>query len=128
MVAPVIPGLNDCEIPAILEAARERGASSASYVLLRLPSTVGPVFLDWLARALPLQKERIESRIRSTHGGQLNEPAFGRRMRGAGPLADQIRQAFQVFARRSGLDQRPAPLDTTQFRPPRAASVQLTLF
>lgn len=128
MVAPVIPGLNDSEIPAILQAAKENGAVSAGFVLLRLPLTVRPVFLEWLERTLPLQRERIEDRIRSTHGDKWNEAAFGKRMRGTGEHADQIRQTFEVFARRFGLDRRPASLDSAQFRRPKASSGQLSLF
>jgi DNA repair photolyase len=128
MVAPVIPGLNDMEVPRILKAAAEHGAQAAAYVLLRLPLTVAPVFLDWLGRKRPLLKDRVESRIRATHGGQLNCAQFGERMRGSGLLAEQIRQTFQVFARRYGLDRRLPPLDVSQFRPPRACNGQLWLW
>jgi DNA repair photolyase len=128
MVAPVIAGLNDVEIPAILQAAREQGARSASYVLLRLPLTVRPVFLEWLERTQPLKKGRIESRIRSTHGGKLNEAAFGKRMRGTGEIAEQIGQTFEVFARRLGFDQQRAALDTSQFRRPKETTGQMSLF
>ena len=128
MVAPVIPGLNDSEIPKVLEAAREHGAVAASYVLLRLPLTVRPVFLDWLERTQPTKKERIESRIRATREGGLNNSEFGRRMRGSGEIADQIRQTFRVFARRFGLDQPLPALDASQFQRPKPASGQLRLF
>src|SRR5208282_1650396 len=74
LLAPVIPGLNDSEIPAILKAAADAGARSAGYVLLRLPLTVAPVFRDWLARTLPGRRERIEGRIRETRDGKLNDP------------------------------------------------------
>ena len=93
MVAPIIPGLHDSEVPAILEAAADAGARSASHVLLRLPLSVRPVFVDWLERTQPLKKERIESRIRSTRDGNLNDSEFGRRMRGQGSYADQISEA-----------------------------------
>ncbi len=128
MVAPVIPGLNDSEIPAILEAAREHGAVGASYVLLRLPLTVRPVFLDWLERTQPTKKERIESRIRAMRDGGLNNSEFGSRMRGSGEIADQIRQTFRVFARRFGLDRPLPPLDVSLFQRPKPASGQLRLF
>lgn len=128
MVAPVIPGLNDVEVPQILKAAAEHGAQGAAYVLLRLPLTVAPVFMDWLAKRRPLLRDRVESRIRATHGGKLNCAAFGERMRGSGTLAEHIQQTFQLFVRRYGLDQRLPPLDTSQFRPPVPASGQLWLF
>ncbi|HEY0980576.1 PA0069 family radical SAM protein [Schlesneria sp.] len=128
MVAPVIPSLNDSEIPAILKAAREAGATSAAYVLLRLPHTVKPVFLEWLERALPAQKDRIEGRVRDTRGGQLYRSDFATRMTGTGVVAEQIRQTFQVFARKYELAQRYPTLDVSQFRSPVPKSGQLRLF
>lgn len=128
MVAPIIPGLNDEELPAILAAAAEAGAKGAGYVLLRLPHAVRPVFQDWLARNLPDKQGRIEKLIRFTRGGELNNAQFGRRMRGAGPYAEQISQTFHVFAHKHGLDGPLPELDFTQFRPPRTAGGQLQLF
>jgi len=128
MIAPVIPSLNDSEIPAILQAARRAGATSAAYVLLRLPHTVKPVFLDWLERFIPSQKERIEARIRETRGGQLYESDFATRMSGRGVIADQIRQTFQLFARKHGLIQGYPTLDPSGFRRPLPKSGQLRLF
>jgi len=128
MVAPIIPSLNDSEIPAILKAASEAGADSASYVLLRLPLTVKPVFLDWLQQSIPEQKERIEARIRETRGGALYESSFGTRMTGRGEIADQIRQTFDLFARKYKLDNKHRKLDSTQFRRPIPKSGQLRLF
>lgn len=128
MVAPIIPGLNDSEIPAILEAAREAGARSAAFVLLRLPWTVRPVFLDWLERTQPTAKPRVEARIRSTREGKLNDSQFGSRMRGCGPIAEQIQQTFRVFTKKYGLDGPLPLLDTSQFRPPVPCSGQLRLF
>lgn len=128
LIAPIIPGLNDTEVPAILAAAAEAGARSGSFVLLRLPLTVRPVFLDWLARTQPLRAERVEAMIRATRGGELNDAKFGSRMRGKGPYAEQIGATFRVFAAKYGLDRRVAPLDTSQFCSPRAASGQMRLF
>jgi DNA repair photolyase len=128
LVAPVIPGLNDSEIPALLAAARETGARAAGYVLLRLPLTVAPVFREWLERTQPGCAARVLGRVRQARGGKLNESAFGKRMRGSGEMADQIRELFHVFARRHGLDGGLPPLDCTAFRPPRAPSRQGTLF
>ena len=128
MVAPVIPSLNDSEIPAILQAARDAGATSAGYVLLRLPLTVKPVFLDWLARALPQQQERIEARLRQTRGGQLYESDFETRMTGRGEFADQIRQTFELFSRKYQLGLNPRSLETTKFCRPIPKSGQMRLF
>jgi DNA repair photolyase len=128
LVAPVIPGLNDWEIPSILKAAGDAGASAAGYVLLRLPLSVRPVFEDWLARRLPLQRERIESLIRSTRDGHMNDARFGSRMRGTGSYAQHIKQTFKVFARQCGLDGPLPELNTSQFQPPTPASGQLRLF
>ena len=127
MVAPVIPGLNDHEIPAILKAAAEAGARMAGYVMLRLPTTVGPVFFEWLERTRPDLRAKIESRVRSVRGGKLNESDFGRRMRGEGPVAEQIRQLFKLCAARHALDQELPAYDREQFRPP-SESGQLRLF
>jgi len=128
MVAPVIPGLNDREIPALLEAAKEAGASAASYVLLRLPLTVEPVFLQWIEDNYPLAAERVEAHIRRTRDGGLNSGQFGERMRGQGPYAEQIASVFKVFKRKTGLDQRLPKLDSRQFTPPPNATGQLRLF
>jgi len=128
MVAPVIPGLNDSEMPAVLEAAKQHGASTAGYILLRLPLTVRPVFLEWLERTQPSKKDRVESRIRSTRDGGLNNAEFGTRMKGSGEIADQIGNTFRVFARRHGLDQKLPPLDASQFQSPKPRSGQLRLF
>ncbi|MFM2093353.1 MAG: hypothetical protein RIS70_477 [Planctomycetota bacterium] len=128
MVAPVIPGLTDHEIPRILQAAREAGARSASYILLRLPLTVEPVFLEWLARTQPGKRALVESRIRATRGGHLYESEFGVRMRGRGEIADQIGRSFEIFSRRYELDQPSPPLDTAQFRRPVPSTGQRWLF
>lgn len=128
MVAPVIPGLNDNEIPAILSAARDAGAVSASYVLLRLPLAVKPIFLDWLKRHRPLSKRKIESLIVATRDGKLNDSRYGRRMAGSGPIAEQVRQTFDVFAKKFRLARRMPPLETRHFRSPRLDRDQLLLF
>ncbi len=128
MVAPVIPGLNDSEMPAILQAAKEAGAVGANYILLRLPLTVRPVFLDWLAKAVPTKKDKVESLLRATRGGELNDSQFGRRQRGEGQIAEQIAQTFRVFATRLDLGRKLPPLETQFFRPPPPRSGQLRLF
>jgi DNA repair photolyase len=128
MVAPVVPGLTDHEMAAILEAARDAGARSAGYVLLRLPLSVVPVFQTWLIENYPDKRDRIESLIRSTRGGGLYQTQFGLRQRGDGPYAEQISQNFKVFTRKFGLDGQLPVLDSSQFRPPRSNTGQMSLF
>jgi DNA repair photolyase len=128
MVAPIIPGLNDSEIPSILEAAKKAGAATAGYTLLRLPLTVEPVFTEWLERTQPLKAERILGRIRETRGGKLNRSAFGERMAGTGEIAEQIKSLFRLFKHKHGLDAPLPPADCSRFRPPAPSSGQLRLF
>lgn len=128
MVAPVIPGFNDSEIPALLEAARNAGAQAASYTLLRLPTTVEPVFFGWLKRFYPNHASKVASLVRSTRDGKLYRSDFSQRMRGTGEFADQIAATFAVFAKKHGLAKRPTPLSTTAFRPPVIPGQQRTLF
>jgi DNA repair photolyase len=128
MVAPIIPGLNDSEIPQILKAAKEAGAQSAGHVLLRLSGSVRPVFLDWLQRSEPTRAPRVESAVRQTRSGKLNDTQFGRRMRGTGPRAEQIHQTFDTFARRYGLDGSLTSFDFSKFRPPCLRGQQLRMF
>ncbi|MEO0528974.1 MAG: PA0069 family radical SAM protein [Planctomycetota bacterium] len=127
MIAPVIPGLNDEEIPALLSAARDAGAASASYTLLRLSGSVSDVFLDWLRRSEPLKARRVEALVRGTRGGRLNDTRFGARMTGVGPYAGQVARTFRVFAQREGLKRTPDPLRADAFRPP-SGDRQLPLF
>ncbi len=128
LIAPVLPGLTDMEIPSLLQAAREHGAISASYTLLRLPTAVQPVFCEWLRRNLPDAAARVEARIRATHEGNLCSSTFGVRMKGSGSYAAHIEQTFQVFSRRWGLDAAPPALDTSHFRAPLSAGGQQRLF
>jgi DNA repair photolyase len=128
MTAPIIPGLNDREIPAILEAAKAAGAGTASYTLLRLPLAVRPIFEEWLTRNCPDKADRVLSLIRSTRDGKMNDSQFGRRKRGQGLYAEQIEQTFKVFRKKLGLDRPLTPLDHSKFVPPKPASGQLRLF
>ena len=107
-LAPLIPGLNDHEIPstAILRAAVERGATEASCVPLRLPYGVKDLFLDWLDRHVPDRKEKIVNRILAMRGGRLNDPELVSRMKGHGPMANQVMQLFHV-AQEEGRPGRP---------------------
>jgi DNA repair photolyase len=116
MVAPVIPGLNDHEIPGILERAADAGARSASWVMLRLASPLDQLFRDWLEKHFPDRAVRVLGRIRECREGALNDTRFRIRQRGVGPYAEQIRNLFTLAARRRGLD-RPLPaLQSTAFR------------
>jgi DNA repair photolyase len=128
MIAPVVPGLNDAEIPEILAAARKAGAQAARYILLRLPLSVAPVFLEWLERAWPEGKMRVERLVRETRAGRLNDSQFGTRMRGTGEYASSIGRMFEVFARRHGLDGGLPPYDCSRFHPPPDANGQGRLF
>ena len=127
MTAPIIPGLNDSEIPALLAAAAEAGATAAGYTMLRLPWSVRPVFLDWLSRVRPLAREKVEHLIRDVRGGELNSSEWRERMRGTGVIADQIAQLFKVCRRRSGLDGALPDYDLTLFRRPQPSRGQMRL-
>lgn len=116
LVAPVIPGLNDHEIPAILGAAAEAGARGARFVMLRLPGAVKPLFLEWLDHHLPDRKGKILSRLRSLRDGALNDSRFGHRMRGKGIFAEQIRGLFELACREHGLERSSPELSTDAFR------------
>jgi DNA repair photolyase len=118
MTAPIIPGLNDHEVPAILKAAGEAGAQFAGYTVVRLPWAVKPLFEHWLDEHFPDRKEKILGRIRHLRGGEkLNDATFGKRMRGDGIFAEQIGQMFEVGCRRAGMNVRPK-LSTANFRRP----------
>ena len=125
MVAPVIPGLTDHEMPAILEAAAAAGARRAGYVTLRLPYAVKDVFLKWLDDHEPGKKERVLSRIRDLRGGKLYDSTFGDRLRGQGIFAEQIRQMFDVATRRFGLNREESALSTAHFRRPGGTQLEL---
>ena len=126
MVAPIIPGLTDHEMPAILDAVAAAGARRAGYVVLRLPHAVKDVFLQWLDDHAPTKKARILDRVRELRGGQLNVSEWGKRLRGEGIFADQLRDLFRISARRAGLNQERHVLSTAHFRRP--GGEQLTLF
>jgi len=129
-VAPVIPGLNDSEIPAILAHAAAAGARTADWLLVRLPCPVDQLFTDWLERNYPERRSRVLGRIRECRGGRLSDARFGHRHRGEGPYAAQIAALFRTAARRAGLDQSLPPLSAAAFwRPavPPAIADQLRL-
>lgn len=103
LVAPVIPGLNDRDVPALLTRGAACGATSALYSPVRLPGNVAAVFLARLRGALPAHAERVEARIRALHGGRVNDAGFGRRMQGAGEYWASVERLFEMMARRVGL-------------------------
>jgi DNA repair photolyase len=115
-VAPVIPGLTDQEMPAILQAAADAGARSAAFIVLRLPHGVKELFETWLEQHFPDRKEKVLSRLRSLHDGELYDPRWGKRKRGEGPFAEQLRQMFEVAARKAGLNGDGSGLSTAAFR------------
>jgi DNA repair photolyase len=134
-VAPVIPGLTDQEVPAILQACADAGATWAGWVLVRLPHGVAPLFQQWLAEHQPLAKDKILNRLRALHGGKLYDSDFGTRMRGSGVWAQQLADLFDLSRRKAGLAARGPELSTAAFRrpvPPVVAPppgpVQTTLF
>ncbi|MEN8375074.1 MAG: PA0069 family radical SAM protein [Gemmatimonadota bacterium] len=126
MVAPVIPGLTDHEVPAIVDAAADAGARSAGWIMLRLPHGVKELFEDWLEAHLPDRKARVLNRIREVRDGVLNDPKFGRRQRGTGQYAQQIGALFDAAVRKAGLPGMP-DLSAAAFRVPDPAG-QLGLF
>jgi DNA repair photolyase len=134
--SPLIPALNDRHLEQVLKAARQAGASSASYVMLRLPLEVRDLFVQWLQAHVPERAEHVMSLVRQMRDGRDNAWEFGQRMKGNGPYADLLNQRFHLAARRLGLATRLPPMSTAGFRaPPRAAeaapagqSAQLRLF
>lgn len=165
MTAPIIPGLNDREIPALLEAAKEAGATSAGYTLMRLPWQLKDLFLEWLQRHFPERAAHVESLVRQYRGGiggrdedparretsihkprtdpathrdtygvntsrrgPLSDPRFYTRHKGEGPIAEQLRQTFKVFAGRYGLNRPGQRINTRAFRPPRIKGDTPSLF
>jgi DNA repair photolyase len=129
MVAPVIPAITDHELEAILEAAAGAGAKCAGYVLLRLPYEVKDLFREWLAEHHPLRAKHVMSLVNDARGGRDNDPNFGTRMKGTGPLAELLKNRFTVACRRFGLQSlRSFDFDTARFVPPgKPASPQLDL-
>jgi len=125
MVAPVVPGLTDHEIPAILQAAKEAGAITAGYVPLRLPFAVKDLFEAWLGRHMPDRKDKILNRIRAIRNGKLNDSNFHTRMRGHGVFAEQLKTMFDIASRKAGIPFKHLELTTANFRVP---SSQMGLF
>jgi DNA repair photolyase len=128
MVSPVVPALTDHELEAILAAAAEAGALAASWIMLRLPLEVAPLFREWLAANYPDRAARVMGRVRELHGGQDYDPEWGRRMRGEGVFADLVAHRFEIACKRLGLAADLPPLRTDLFGVPPRAGDQLELF
>jgi DNA repair photolyase len=129
MVAPVIPALTDHEIERLLEAAAAAGARRAAFLLLRLPYEVASLFENWLRQHYPERADRVLNHVRDMHGGRLNDPRFGHRLRGEGAYAAMVGARFARACRRLGLNQEAAPkLDVLQFEPDPGAPRQGGLF
>ncbi len=127
LVAPLIPVLSDAEMEAILAQAREAGAGSAGYVLLRLPHEVKDLFREWLEEHEPTKAEHVMQRIRDSRGGKDYNAEFGERMRGTGVFADLIAQRFRMAHKRLEYGEG-RPLETRLFQAPRQQRSQLELF
>lgn len=127
LAAPMIPGVNDAELETILERAAAAGASSAGYVLLRLPHEIKQLFEDWLIRHMPDRAARVLSLVRQTRGGALYDSRFSQRQKGTGAYADLLAQRFAIATRRLNLERRGGgvgALDCTRFQVPPAAGAR----
>ncbi|WP_233152183.1 PA0069 family radical SAM protein [Marinibacterium profundimaris] len=128
MVSPVVPGLTDQEVDAIVAAAAEAGADAASWIMLRLPREVSPLWQDWLAEHEPGRAAKVMARLREMHGGRDYDPRWGHRMRGEGEYAEIVGKRFKAACRRAGLRERTAGLRTDLFKIPPMPGDQLSLF
>jgi len=127
MAAPMIPSLNEPELEAILEQARDAGATEAGYIMVRLPLEISGLFQEWLEAEVPDRAGRIMSLIRGMRGGKDYEATFGRRMTGQGPYAQLVGRRFRVATARLGLNLEKMPLETRHFAVPPAPGDQLRL-
>jgi DNA repair photolyase len=125
LIAPVVPGLTDHEIPRIVEAVSDAGARSIGFAMLRLPGAVEPIFTEWLRRTFPARADKVLGRLRSLRGGALNDGRFGRRMRGEGPWANVTQSLFAAATRPLDLPGLP-DLDVSAFRPLRRGQLEMT--
>ncbi len=128
MASPIVPGLSDHEIEALLQAGKDAGAEAASWIMLRLPREVSPLFQQWLAEQYPDRAARVMARLREMHGGKDYDPSWGRRMRGEGVYARMIAKRFDLAAKRLGLDRKQPKLRCDLFRVPIGPGDQMDLF
>jgi DNA repair photolyase len=127
LVAPIIPGLNDEEIPSILKEAAARGALHAGRVILRLPYSIKELFLDWLEKNYPEKSSKIINRIKDVRSGKLSSAEFGKRMSGEGEIAGAIRKLFKTCCKKYGLNKIKYSLSTEHFTH-EPDSIQINLF
>lgn len=125
MVAPIIPALNEHEVPALLKAAAEAGALGAGYTIVRTNGAVQDVFRKWLEDHFPDRAAKVIAQISAAHGGAMNDSSFGRRMRGEGPFAENIRRVFHVMRKRYFGDRTLPPMDHSLFSPPQQGQLDL---
>ncbi|MDT8326171.1 MAG: PA0069 family radical SAM protein [Roseovarius sp.] len=128
MTSPVIPGLTDHEIEALLAAGHEAGADTASWIMLRLPLEVAPLFQEWLQGHYPDRVNRVMNRVREMHGGEVYAADWGRRMRGSGVYARLIARRFEAAAARLGLSEAQPELRVDLFERPFEKGTQMSLF
>ncbi|MBO9444941.1 PA0069 family radical SAM protein [Ruegeria sp. R14_0] len=128
MTSPLIPGLTDHELESLLEAGREAGADSASWIMLRLPREVSELWQAWLHEHEPARAEKVMSKLREMHGGRDYDPRWGHRMRGEGEYAELVSKRFRLAVKRLELMTKTAPLRCDLFAKPAQAGDQLSLF
>ncbi|WP_207429575.1 PA0069 family radical SAM protein [Pedobacter sp. SYSU D00535] len=126
MMAPIVPGLNSEEIPALIKAAADEGVSSAIFTIIRLNGAIGEIFSDWIHKAYPDRAEKVLNRIADCHGGSLNDSRIGKRIRGDGKIAESIHQLFNISVNRFLKGRSMPPLSTDHFMP--AGGKQLNIF
>ena len=124
-VAPIIPGLNDEEIPAILREASSRGAKFAGYIMLKLPFAVKELFTEWIEREVPERAGKVLSKIKQVRGGKLNDPRFSIRMRGTGEIAEVINKLFHVSCKKYHLNEEEFELSISNFRPHMGRQIEM---
>ena len=127
MVAPIIPGINNHEIPSVIEQAAAMGASKAGYTIARLNGAVGPIFKDWLLKNFPDRANKVWNQICEAHGGDVNDSRFGVRMRGEGKMAESIKQLFTLSKLRFIKNESTFEFNTSLFNY-KAGNSQLSLF
>lgn len=126
MVAPIIPGLNNHEIPSIIKAVAEKGASSAAYTIVRLNGSIAEIFTDWVHKSFPDRAEKILHQVADCHNGKLNDSRFGVRMRGDGKISESIASLFAMSKKKYLKDRYMEPFDYSLFKRPEKG--QLSLF
>ena len=125
LVAPIVPGLNDHEVAAIVDAAADAGARTASPIMLKLPHGVKDLFTAWLERHVPERRDKVLNRVRAMRGGALNDSRFHLRQRGSGLFAEQTHALFELARRRAGLAGSLPPLSTRAFLRPGGEQLSL---